>query len=275
MFMFLTLSVSAQMAGMKAAPSANAYPYDFSDKYYSNQGVSPYDIIGRRTGTDGMSVFDKLVGPNYSDVRVLVTVPAYNQFGEPIFWSPLGEFQFRGFTNDKAGVMARHTAQMYRMYIFPDSKIAEFSAFAMNRQAPIFDNSRAVSNRRDANPLGLREVFVVTFTEKAFSKDGIEIMTYFAKKNGLAADDTPIIRNADDLAFLEKNGFVDVITSASGDFAPYMPEYAIAPEITAKGAIAPDAFLWMTMKDGTPLPAEHMFYDMFNCMKKTGDMCAE
>jgi len=43
--------------------------------------------------------------------------------------------------------------------------------------------------------------------------------------------------------------------------------------ITAKGAIAPDAFLWMSTKEGLPLPAEQIFVTQFDCLKLTGEWC--
>jgi hypothetical protein len=124
---------------------------------------------------------------------------------------------------------------------------------------------------RDLNPLGFREIFYVTYSEKAFNEEGREVMNYMAKKNGMAADDTPILRTMDDLRMMMKYNLIDM-GSVKG-----FTMYAVAPIISdpTKGAIAPDAYLWFAAKDGAPLPAENIFAWQFGCLQKTGNWCKE
>jgi hypothetical protein len=252
----------------------SAFPFDFNDAFYLSKGVNPDAIIARRTGYDGLSVIGKLAGgATYNDVRVIATVPAYNQIGEPMFWYPLGGLQYDGFTETRAGITARQTAHRFPVYIFPDTSVASFSSFGNTRQAPVIDNS-ALLFTKNPNPLGVREIYVVTYTEMALGKDGVEIMAYYGKLNGYSIDGTPILKTVADIMFMVEKGYVTFGSKASGDFAPLLnPPYAISPVITAKGAIAADAFLWMSIKDGNPSASEELFVWHFECMKKTGDWC--
>lgn len=252
----------------------SVYPFDFNDAYYVSKGVNPDAIIGRRTGADGLSVFGKMAAsPTYNDVRVIATVPAYNQIGEPMFWYPLGGLQYDGFAETRAGMTARQTAHRFPVYVFPDTSVASFSVFGNTRQAPVIDNS-ALNFTKNPNPLGIREVYVVTYTDMALSKDGLEMMTYFGNLNGYSIDGTPILKTVADIMFMVEKGYVTFGSKALGDFAPLSnPPYAISPVITAKGAIAEDAFLWMSTKDGEWAPSEKIFLWHFDCMKKTGDWC--
>jgi hypothetical protein len=277
-FIFLVFASSSSAQEFKQAlpVERNAFPFDFSDAYYFDQGVDPSEIMGRRNGTDGLSVSDKPVSPKFAPVRILVTIPAYDQSGAPHFWYPLGDIRDSAFIKGPAGDTARRTAKFFPIYVFPDRRVDNFEAFANARQAPIISDARSGLGRSPLqNYLGIREIFYVNYTEKAFGKEGREIMAYFAKKNGYAADDTPIIRSIEDLVFLLGDGFVTAHSVGGDRIVGPTAQYAISPMLTRKGAVAPDAFLWMTIKDGSPLVAEEMFPIHFDCLKKTGDMCTE
>src|SRR5215211_4038616 len=108
-FLFSTSVLTAQY--QKPAPPAQA-PHDFSDKFYVNQGIDPTLLVGRRNGLDGLSVIDKMVSSSYTNVRVLVTVPAYNGTGELMYWYPLGELYEKGFMDTKLGYEAKQIASL-------------------------------------------------------------------------------------------------------------------------------------------------------------------
>ncbi len=245
-----------------------AVPFDFNDKYYLANGVNPDVIVSRRTGFDRFSVFSKTTDPTRTHIRVLVTVPAYDQNAQPIFWYPLGELRTNGFTDDKAGALARQTASLFPIYIFPDLSSSQPYVFAGNRQAPLIDDSWTMYMGRTLNPLGIREIRAVTYTEKAHTKLGYQMLIPFMKKNGRATDEMPIINSAEDIDFLYKNELIKIEPRKIG--------FAISPVISnpTRGAIAADAFLWMaTTKGGYSLPAEQMFELQFTCLQKTGDWC--
>jgi hypothetical protein len=269
-------STFGQTNVQKPGPPVVFAPFDFADDYYLVNGLSPKWIVDRRTGSDGWSVFDKATDPNHSEIRVLGTIPAYNEFGELMFWYPLGDFEDNAFTEDRAGANARRAAANSPIYIFPDRFVTNFSAFTNGRHAPVIDNSWARSWKLDPNRLGLREIFVVNYTEKAFDKEGIEMMAFFGKKNGFATDDTPILKSIDDIRYLEKMEFVTVVSNKASEIIdPIRARYAIAPIIAdpRNGAIKGDAFLWMFTKDGQPLPSEEIFVTQFGCLKDKGDWC--
>jgi hypothetical protein len=279
-FLFSALSLTAQKSNRRGvAPlweDTAINPHDYTNEFYVNNGVNPKQIIGRRTGSDGLSVFSNSSNPNHTNVRVIATVPAYNQNGETTFWYPLGELQDNGFTEDKVGVEARQIAGLFPIYIFPDNRVASFYAFANSRQAPIIDNSWSTyAPNSDLNPLGIREIFIVNYTEKALGKEGVEMIEFFGKKNGLSTDDTPIIKSSDDIQYLAKNEFIRLDSLKLYDDRPFRGQYAIAPVITdpTKGSIAKDAFIWMATKDDKPLSAEAMFVWQFGCLQKTGEWC--
>jgi hypothetical protein len=246
-------------------------PHDFTDDYYQANGILPNAIIARRNGKDGLSVFSGSSNPFHTNVRVTATIPAYDQNGNMLFWYPLGELQEYGFTPDKSGMRARETAQRFPIYIFPKRTIVDFRTFADTRQAALMDNRWAEENgQKDRNPLGLRLVVVVNYTSKAFQKEGFEMMQYLMKKNGAAADHTPIIRSTDDLTMLLKDGLVETMPMKE-----FTARYTLGPTIDdpTRGAIAPDAFLWMATNEDRHLPAEDAFVWQFHCLQKTGNWC--
>ena len=273
-FLFLVFAIPAT-AQIDPNPCVETFAFDFNDTYYANNGVNAEAIVGRRTGYDKLSVFNKTCDPRYAPVRVLVTVAVYDHSGQPVFWTPLGDIDYAGFTPDKRGFAARQMALETPIYIFPDRTNWpnwQFSAFEGARQAPVMESSPRMgpANR---NVLGLRNTLIVNYTEKAFNtKEGVKIMAYFAEKNGLAADDTPILKTVDDIRYMLKGGFITAEPYTQGDM-PAKEIYTIAPAITKAEAVAPDAFIWMTLKNGQPLPAEEIFMRHFECIKKIRDWC--
>jgi hypothetical protein len=274
LFVFIILLFAGSAFGQTTSYSSFAEdtainPHDFTDKYYASNGVYAPGIFGRRNGTDALSVFSNSSNPIHTNVRVVATMPGYNENGEIVFWYPLGELQYGGFTRDKTGMQARDLASHFPIYVFPDTSVIDFRTFANTRQAALLDNTFSQADRY-MNPLGLREIFAVNYTEKAFGKDGFEMMEYFGKKNGMSLNNTPIIRTMEDLSFLMKYEMIEVSAQKYNG-----GHYAIDPEIMdpVNGAIAPDAFLWMATIDGQPLASEMIFVQQFNCLKKIGTWC--
>lgn len=269
-------SISAQKvksAGVLVTPLAEdtaINPHDFTNDYYEVNGIVGKVIMNRRNGSDGLSVFSKSSNPFHTDVRVIATIPAYDPNGGILFWYPLGEIEYYGFTDDKVGIEMREMADLFPFYVFPHSKIDDYRTFANNRQAALMDNTWSMIAGQ-MNPLGIRKIIFVRYTEKAFTKEGFEIMGYMAKKNGLAADDTPILRTLEDLQLMTKTEMIS-LTAAKGGWT-----YAIAPALLdpTNGVIARDAFLWFATKDGYPLPSEQMFEYQFGCLQKTGNWCKQ
>jgi hypothetical protein len=275
MMLAFVLSTPAQKR-VDPAPDTTINPHDFKDVYYKNNGVDADLLIWRRTGSDGLSVFGKSKNPIHNDVRVIVTVPVYSTVGPMSFWYPLGELTNMGFTQDKKGMAARYVASLYPLYIFPDQKYKTYNTIANTRQAPLVDLSASWIYPDVENPLGLREVFQITYTSKAYSKDGYEMMQYMGKKNGLGTDEMPIINCVEDINLLRDEGYINMdLPGDISDDGPYRGHYAVAPLIAdpTNGVIAPDAFLWMSTRNGIPLDAEMNFVNQFGCLQATGDWC--
>ena len=250
-------------------------PHDFSDEFYISNGINPNRIIARRFIGDGWSVFDPPYDRYHNDVRVIATFPGYDMDGEIAFWYPLGEIAEMTFLSTKAGSRAKEIARQSPIYIFPDAMAGSFQAFAEYRQAAIlvFDVFREPNLY--TNPLGLRKIFVVTFSKKAFENGSAEIIEYMIKKNGRANDDMPILKSTEDIQLFLKYGLVTV--EPVGQFRDGKTDgiYAIAPIIfdPTKGTIMKDAFLVSAMKGGAPLPSEELFVKQFKCLQSSGDWC--
>lgn len=273
----LSVSVAAQKKSLAILPPDPApvmYPYDFSDTYYKENGVDPFMIISRRTGDDGQSIFDVPIGENFNNVRVLATIPAYTYDGQVSFWYPLGELSSAAFI-DERGSQAMKEAMMFPIYVFPDRRVAEVHSYSLSRQAPIIDNLWSVISDTNMNPLGLRAIIVVTYTDKAFSDRSVPIMNYFLKKNGASIDGTPIIKSLDDIRYLERRELILLDNIATQGIIGPMGGFAISPVIAdpTNGVIARDAYLWMVTDNGTSLFDENLFEQQFNCLKKMQKWC--
>ena len=269
------MSVSAQKAksGVLVIPFAEdtaINPHDFTNDYYEVNGIVGKAIINRRNGSDGLSIFGRSSNPYHTNVRVIATISAYDPNGGMLFWYPLGEIEEYGFTADPVGIEAREMADLFPVYVFPHSKIDSYRTFANNRQAPLMENTWSMI-AGSMNPLGIRKIVIVKYTEKAFTKEGLEMMEFMAGKNGMAADDTPILRTFQDLQMMIKTELISM-APVEGPWT-----YAIAPTLAdpTNGVIAPDAFLWFATKDGTPLPTEKMFAVQFGCLQTTGNWCKQ
>ncbi len=270
-----TGSVSAQKAVGPIGPlweDTAMNPHDYSNEYFEANGIAVKAILDRRTGSDGLSIFGNSSNPIHSNVRVIATMPAYGADGEILFWYPLGEFSDYAFIDGKPGARAREAAKLFQLYVFPHSKLRDSRTYATTRQAALIasDAPMPSDQQMDINPLGLREIVFVTFTEKAFTEDGAELMAYMEKKNGMSADDTPIMNTIEDLRVMMKFELISTVPPKG-----VVEQYAIAPTISdpTNGVIAQDAYLWHATIDGTPLPTEQAFAWQFTCLQKTGNWC--
>lgn len=276
------LPLSAQKTVSGTNPSlledTAIFPHDFNDEYYAENGVSAPSIIGRRTGMDYLSVFGWSSNPTHRNVRILVTLPAYNENGEIRFWTPLGELNDKGFTDDGSGVQAREMAALYPIYVFPKAADPELLvSFTNTRQAALMDESQNGIYYK-GNPLGLRAIALVSFTEKAFAtKEGFFMLQMLEKKNGRSLDGTPLIKFKSEIEELYKMDFITIVKRSLWEQPTTSGTYSISPVINIyanKGVIAQDAFLMMpTRNDGEPLADERIFVEAFSCLKKFGTPC--
>lgn len=248
-------------------------PHDFTFEFYSDNGIIAKSMLNRMTGTDFRSVISPSSNPAHSNVRVLITLPAYGTFGEIRFWTPLGEITDESFTDDINGSNAKEILSSHALYIFPKFRDPSL-AYGNHRQAALIDESHTDIYDK-GNPLGLRTIVLVNYTEKAFTKDGFEMMSYMTKKNGLSLDGTPLIRSIQDLWMLQNDELVTLERRMYWDDTPIGGPYAVSPVIEdpTNGAIADDAFLMTVLNDGKPLPDEAIFLREFQCLQKTGQWC--
>lgn len=236
-------------------------PFDFSDKFYYENGVEPAHIVDRRNGSDNHSVFDTISDPRFRSIRLRGTFAAYNQDGKIVFWNHYGEVFKDRFRFDETGQRALDNAQFYPLYIFPStSGKAEF------RQAHLIHLRDGYFEK---NPLGLGIQVMVEFTDRIDTKEGREVLARLARNNGISGDGTPIIKTVLEIEELTQKNLVT--QKIKGLDNPAEPSYAIARVIgdPQRGAIAPDAFL---MND-LGLKDEQHFVEQFGCLQSKGKWC--
>lgn len=271
----LPLSAQKRVPGniSSFAEDTAMFPHDFNDEYYAANGIFAPLINGRRTGTDFLSVFGESSNPAHRNVRVLVTLPAYNENGEVLFWTPLGDLNDKCFTDDVAGAEAREMAAYYPIYVFPKIEDPTLVSFANIRQAALIDETQTNIIFKN-NRLGLRMVFLVNFTEKAFStKEGYLMLQNLGKKNGLSLEGTPLIKFKYEIDELAAQDFISIEKRAFRYDPPYTGLYTISPIIRTDTGVVPiarDAFLFMVTRNGQPLPDEKIFVDTFEYLQKIG-----
>lgn len=247
---------------------AEKRPFDYRDKYYEINGVNAGLIVNRRTGVDRYSVVDFINSDIHRNIRIIGTSPAYNQDGKPLFWVSLGELFKNGFMNGNIGEEAFEIANRYPIYTFPSTTHKD-----SDRQAVIFEMGNSYFEK---NSLGLGVVVLVEFTKKAQSKDAQEALAKLAERNGITLDGTPMIHTTQEIADLTRRGLITQRIRGIDDRT--QPSYAIAKVLQdpKMGAISPDAFLEMVLKDdGKPLDEERSFVENFECLQKTGDWCSK
>ena len=227
--------------------------FDFTDAYYSQNGVDPALIDGRRQ-VGPLAAEDK---PNFSyqrPVRALLTLPAYDHSGNEWFFTVLGGLSDNSFTKNAAGQKVRGIANASPEYIFPRQGTDPLGLGAL-RQSVLLDMRNGYFSN---NKLGLWIHVWVSYTPKALTTaSGKKALADLAKKNGTDLDGTPIIKSVGDIEDLFKKGYVTKTMRPLED--PL--RYAICPVIRdpTDGGIAPDQFLAITVKaDGKPLEPQFL-----------------
>lgn len=242
-------------------------PFDFTNEYYETNGVYARLIVNRRTGTDGDSVVDFIDSKNHRNVRVISTLPAYNGDGKLIYWASFGELFKDAFIEGRGGEEAYNTAHRYPIYTFPSTTHKK-----SDRQAAVIETGNGYFEN---NSLGLGVVVLVEYTKKAQSKEGQEVLAKFVERNGITLDGTPIIHTTDEIADLTRRGLVSQKIRGIDDESQTPFIIAKVFQSPTQGAISPDAFLEMVLKDnGKPLDAERTFVDNFDCLQRTGGWCS-
>jgi hypothetical protein len=241
--------------------------FDFTDAYYRQNGVEPSSIVGRRNGADNLSVFDTPLFSSQRNVRAILTLPAYDHSGKPVYWTVMGELFVDGFTNNRAGVRARQIGDAYLEYVFPTAGSNPVGLGSM-RQSVILDMRNGYFSN---DKLGLWTHVWISYTEKALNtRDGMRTLADLARRNGYSLDGTPIIKTVSEIDNLYSKGYIAKrLRKMDGSEGAV---YSICPVIKdpTDGGIAPDAFLAYTRKpDGSPL--EPSFLNNFNSLKFTGD----
>jgi hypothetical protein len=265
---FAAKESAAQVKGLNQFDLAeDNRPFDFSDKYYEENGVNPALIVNRRNGADKLSVFDFTRDPRFRNVRITGTFPAYDRDGNILYWNYYGDLYKESFIENRAGDEAMAQANRYPIFTFPSETAVG------DRQAVLIETDDAYFEK---NVLGLGVYVSVEYTDKIHTTEGKQILDELADKNGLSLDGTPIIKTTNEINFLWRMELVKQTIRGTNDKS--RPPFVIAKILDnlQKSAIAPDAFLLFVNQPGTikPLPAEEFFVTNFECLQKENEFCS-
>lgn len=236
--------------------------YDFTDAYYTTNGIDVAKLGGRKQAPSSSAVIDKPFFSYQRNVRVISTSSAYGASGDIYFLSVMAGFGPDGFTNNSAGRNAKQIAEKYAEYIFP-SQGADPIGLGSARQSVVIDTSGGFFSN---NPLGLWLHVFVNYTPRAFStRDGVKMLEDLRRKNGVAKDGTPIIKTKSEIENLADKGFVSLMTRNDG------LRYAVCPAMKdpRDGGIAPDAF-YNPLKRTDGSLVEPFFKTAFDNLQQTG-----
>ncbi len=192
--------------------TAGRPPFDFSDAFYTNNGINPANILDRVNGTcptsdmPACSVVDNSnTDPDRRGIRVLSTTGGFDHEGNPLYYVIDGFVNPNTFTNDAAGQKAMAIAEFFTAYIFPKASGDPLSpALSNRRQDNVFDTRNGYFVE---NPLGLWTAQFVSYTPDARTtpvcKAALEDLM---AKNGPDLDGTPQMHKAIEVDDLRKKG---------------------------------------------------------------------
>jgi hypothetical protein len=237
--------------------------YDFTDAYYSQNGINPAAIDGRRQ-PGPLAATDAPIFPYQRNVPALLTLPNCDHSGNAWFFTVLGGFNVGAFTNDAAGQRARQIADSSVEYVFPRQGTDPVGLGALRQSVMLDMRNGYFSN----NKLSLWIHVWVSYTSKALNTaDGQKTLRDMAGKNGRDLDGAAIIASTSEIDNLFSKGYITKVSRPLTD--PL--RYSICPVIKdpRDGGIARDQFLAFTRNpDGTALEPE--FLANFQSLQTTG-----
>src|SRR5262249_23581544 len=210
-------SLRAQSTQIRGAP-----PFDFSNAFYSQNGINPAHIVDRVNGTcpaNDMPSCSKVdnsnTNPDRRNIRVLSTTGGFDHEGNPLYYNIFGMVNPNTFSNDAAGVKAMKIANFFSAYIFPKASGDPLSpALSNRRQDNVFDTRNGYF---DANPLGLWTAVFISYTRAGLDPNNAvckQALEDLRAKNGTDLDGTPQIHKAIEVDDLGKKGCAEQRTRA-------------------------------------------------------------
>ena len=203
------------------ARNPNPPPFDFSDSFYRENGLTPEGIRERAGNADRnpthWTVDNSNTDPERRNIRILETTGGFNNSGNLIYYSIMGTVFPDTFERDanghltERGQRALEVANKFRAFLFPKASAGSILSPAPpnRRQDNIFDTRDGYFSN---NPLGLWILAFVVYTPKAFTDEGRKVLDPIAAINGRDLDGTPILTTADLIDKLAAKGLVEIRT---------------------------------------------------------------
>ncbi len=223
----------------QATGASNPPPFDFSDGFYSANGINPSTILNRSGSFDangnpirpGEWVLDPSnTDPDRRGVRELETTGGFDNSGNLIYYSIFGMVDKNTFERDAngnltaAGQHALDLANQFRAFLFPkrqaDGSSILSPALPNRRQDNVFDTRDGYFSN---NPLGLWILTFVAYTPKAFTDEGRAVLDPIAAVNGRDLDGTPILNSASLIDNLASQGLVELLKRDPNGTGPNFP----------------------------------------------------
>jgi hypothetical protein len=238
--------------------------YDFTDAYYLQNGITPANISGRRQPVPPGATTDTPIFSYQRPVRSLRVSAAYDHSGKPWFFAVMGGGSATLFTNNAAGTFQRQVADSSIEYVFP-KRGTDPLGLGATRQAVVLDMRNGYFSN---NRLGIWLHVWVNYTDAAFNTaTGRTELADLARRNGLAADGTPLLKTVGDIERLVSKRLATKQARPATD--PL--RYAFCPVIKdpTDGGIAADQTLSNPLRpDGTPVDPN--FNRQFTSLQTTG-----
>ena len=202
----------------------NPPPFDFSDRFYSGNGINPPNIL-QRVGTStnptrnwttcqpGDPAPCPDTDQDRNQTRALQTTGGFAFDGSLLYYSIMGFVTPSTFNTDSSGRQALDIANRRQAFIFPicqaDGTYIKSPALANRRQDNLFDTSGGYLGQ---DPLGLWILVFVELTPFGVSPAGQQILAPFAQANGVGTDGTAVVKTLNDINTLVQQGVFQLVT---------------------------------------------------------------
>lgn len=287
------LAVLLLAPALAAAQSThgNIPPYDFSDAFYTANGLDPTKIVLRLAdGVDGGKLDPSFMSPQISNIRETFYTGTFDRNGLINFTSILGVLvNSHAFLNTPIGQNMFSVAESFQAFVFPkqpaltsvvcnppggSGACVTLSPVAPNRRQNTMFDTRATYFCIDLIQVWVAEY--VIFTPAAFTPAGQAVLAPIAAANGTTFDGTPVLTSLDQVESLQTQGLVTLATvpNTVPDDGSQGVRYVVCD-------VMQDPTDGTVTSDGVLVDAKHVdgssvtpdFVAEFNCLQTTFNYC--
>jgi hypothetical protein len=285
--------VLLSLPAISAAQSthSNIPPYDFSDAFYTANGLDPTKIVLRLAdGVDGGKLDPSFTSPQISNIRETFYTGTFDRDGLINFTSILGVLvNSHAFLSNPIGQNMHSVADSFQAFVFPkqpnltsvvcnppggSGACVTLSPVAPNRRQNTMVDTRATYFCIDLIQVWLAEY--VIYTPQAFTAAGQAVLRPIAAANGTTFDGTPVLTTLDQIESLQKQGLVTLaeVPDTVADDGSQGVRYVVCDVMQdpTDGTVTSDGILIDAKhQDGSSVSPD--FVAEFSCLQQTGNYC--